>query len=96
LGRRLEAGEGLVPESVDPGAELDDSVPVQLVQVPRPHSLVGDETSALEDAQMLRDRGPAHGELGCELADGPGPAAKELEYLSPSRIAERVQRMSVS
>jgi hypothetical protein len=55
-----------------------------------------DETDALEDAQMLRDRGPTHREPECQVADRSRPRAKELEDPAPCRIAERVEGMSVS
>jgi hypothetical protein len=57
---------------------------------------VHDETDVLEDAQVLRDRRPAHGQRGGELSDGPRPAAEELEHLPPGAVTERVERMSVS
>jgi hypothetical protein len=57
---------------------------------------VHDETDVLEDAQVLRDRGPAHGQRGGELSDGPWAAAEELEHLPPGAVTERVERMSVS
>jgi hypothetical protein len=57
---------------------------------------MGDETDVLEDAQVLRDGGPAHRQIGGEVPDRPRAGAKELEDLSPRRVAERVERMSVS
>jgi len=64
--------------------------------MPRPLALVSDEAGALQHAQVLRDGGSTHGELGCELAHRPGAGTEELEDLPPRRIAERVERMSVS
>jgi hypothetical protein len=55
-----------------------------------------DEARVLEDAQVLGDRRPAHGQLRRELADRPRPPAQQLEDLPPRRIAERVERMTVS
>jgi hypothetical protein len=45
---------------------------------------------------MLRDGRPAYRELVGELSDRPRSAAEKLEDLPPCRIAERVERMSVS
>ena len=64
--------------------------------MPRPLAPVSDEAGVPQDAQVLRDGRSAHGKLGCELTHRPGAAAKELEDLPPRRIAERVERMSVS
>jgi hypothetical protein len=57
---------------------------------------VRDETDRLQNAQMLRDRRSAHRELGCKVADRSRPRAEELEDLPSRRIAERVERMTVS
>ena len=96
LGCGLEPREGLVPESVHPFAELRDAGRLQLVQVPRPVAPVRDEPGVLQHSQMLGHGGPAHGKLGCELADGARPRAQALEDLPPRRVAERVERVPVS
>jgi hypothetical protein len=57
---------------------------------------VDDEAGLLEDAEVLRDGGAADREVGRELAHRPRPAAEELEDLPPRRVAQRVQRMTVS
>jgi hypothetical protein len=57
---------------------------------------MGDEARVLEDAEMLGDGGTAHRDLRGELADRPGAAAEELEDQPASRVAEGVERMSVS
>jgi hypothetical protein len=57
---------------------------------------VRDETDVLEDAKVLRDGRPADRESGRQLADGAWPGAEQLEDLPPRRVAERVERMSVS
>jgi hypothetical protein len=57
---------------------------------------VRDEAGALEDAEMLGDRGPADRQPGCQVADGSWPAAEEFEHLPPRGVAECVQRMTVS
>ena len=92
----LETGESLAPERVHPVPEHADARRVELVDVSRPVPPMRDETDALEDAQVLRNRGPADRKAGCEVADRSRPRAKELEDLSPCRIAERVERVSVS
>jgi hypothetical protein len=48
---------------------------------------MGDETGLLEDAQMLRDGGPADRKVGSELADGPRSVAEELEDLPARPVA---------
>jgi hypothetical protein len=45
---------------------------------------------------VLGDGRPADRQLRGELADRPGARAEKLEDLSPCRIAEGVERMSVS
>ena len=57
---------------------------------------MGHETDVLEDAQVLGDGGPADRQLRSELADRARSRAEKLEDLSPRRIAEGVERMSVS
>ncbi len=88
--------ESLVPESVDPGAEHDDPFALDRIEMSRPLPAMCDEAGVLEHPKVLRHRGPAHGELSCELADRSRPAAKELEHLPPRRIAESVHRVTVS
>jgi hypothetical protein len=55
-----------------------------------------DEARILEDAEMLRDRGAAHRDLRGEVAHGLRAAAEELEDQPASRVAEGVERVSVS
>ena len=55
-----------------------------------------DEACVLENPKVLRHRGPAHGKLGGELADGARPVPEELEHLPTRRVAERIHRVSVS
>jgi hypothetical protein len=57
---------------------------------------MGHETDVLEDAQMLRDGGPAHGQVRRELSDRARARAEQLEDLPACRVAERVEWMSVS
>jgi hypothetical protein len=57
---------------------------------------MGDEPGLLEDAQVLRDGRAAHRKIAGEVADRPRPRAQQLEDLPPGRIAQRVERMSVS
>ena len=64
--------------------------------MPRPVAAVRDEARVLQDSEMLGDGGTAHRKLGGELADGARPRAQELEDLPASRVAERVERVSVS
>jgi hypothetical protein len=61
-----------------------------------PVAPMADEADVLEDAQMLRDRGPADREPCRKLSHRARAGAKELEDLPPRRVAECVQRMSVS
>jgi hypothetical protein len=57
---------------------------------------MGNEAGFLEDTQVLGDGWPAHGELRCEFAHRAGATPQELEDLPSRRIAERVERVSVS
>ena len=64
--------------------------------MPRPLLRVHDEADLLEDAQVLRDRGPADGQGCSEFPHGPWPVPQKLEHLPAGAVAERVERMSVS
>src|SRR5215831_15901762 len=79
LGRRLERGEGLVPERVEVVAELAHAVGIDPVEPPRAVSTLRDEPGLLQDAQVLRDRGPADRQLVGDLADRAGARAELLE-----------------
>jgi hypothetical protein len=92
----LEAGERLCPEPVDPVAENCDACGIELVQVPRSVAPMRDEADVLENAQVLRDRGPAHGQIGSEIADRPRPRLELLEDVTSRGVAQRIERVSVS
>jgi len=47
-----------------------------------------DEAGALENLEMLRDRGTAHGERFGEVADGAFPSRETGEDRAPSGIGE--------
>src|SRR4029079_14786914 len=96
LGHLLEAGERLCPEPVDPVAENGDASGIELVQVPRSVAPMRDEADVLENPQVLRDLGPAHRQIGSEVADRPRSRLELLEEVSSRRVAQRVERMSVS
>jgi hypothetical protein len=57
---------------------------------------MADEARILEDAEMLGDCGAAHRDLRGEVAHGLGAAPEELEDLPAGRVAEGVERVSVS
>ena len=57
---------------------------------------MGDEPGILEDTQVLGDGGTAYRKVACELADLTRTGAQELEDVPSRRVAERIQRMSVS
>ncbi len=59
-------------------------------------SAMGDEPGLLEDAQVLGDRGAAHGQIAGEVSDRARPRPQQLEDLPPGRVAQRVEGVCVS
>ena len=66
----LERGQGLIPEVIEVLAKGFERVGIEGVDAARAVGAIGHEPSVLEDAEMLRDRGTADGELARELPDG--------------------------
>ena len=64
-GERLE---DVVPEGLDVRSEGLEAGWIGAVDVPGSLPPVADESGPLEDPQVLRDGGPAHRELGRQLA----------------------------
>src|ERR671935_1945291 len=89
---RLERGEGVRPEVVEVVAKLADSVRIEPVEPPRAVSTLRHEPRLLEDAQMLRDRGPADRQLRRNLAHRERLRPQALEDLSARRVTERIHR----
>ena len=96
FGYRLEPRQRLAPESVDPVTKYSDARRVQLVEVSRAVSPMGDETCVLEDAKMLRHGGSAHGKSRRKVADRSRAGPEQLEDLSSRRVAQCVERVTVS
>src|SRR6476660_119432 len=68
LGRRLEPGEGLLPEAVEVRAEVGDRLRLDAVDPPRSVLALGHEPRLLQDAQVLRDCRAGDGEARGDLA----------------------------
>src|SRR5262245_13780039 len=73
LGRRRKAGEGLVPEALDVGAQLDESSRLDSIEPACPLSLLAHESGLPQQAEMLRDRRPAHRQACGDLPDRERP-----------------------
>jgi hypothetical protein len=84
-----EGVEGVIPEPVEPGTDLSQTVRVDLVDTPRPVRPIGDQAGLLEDLQMLRDGRPADRKAVGQLAHGERPARKALKHLTSGRIGKR-------
>ena len=87
----LEGGQGLVPELIEVLAQRLERVRVERVNAARAVGAIDDEPGVLEDAEVLRDRRPAHGKVARQLADRPGPVDEPREDPAPGGIAERVK-----
>jgi hypothetical protein len=60
----------------------------------RAHSFLEDQSCCSQHLEVLRDRGPSHGQPVGELADGTGLVRDELEYPATSRISQGGQSVS--
>jgi len=92
LGLRLEGAEGDVPEAIQPGAQLPETLRVDLVEAPGSVRLIGDEPCCFQRFQVLRHSGPAHRHTAGDLADGFRPVAQPLEHRPAGRIGESTER----
>ena len=88
----------MIPKAVEVGAQCVDARGIQLVEPPASLGTIHDQMRVFQDPQVLRDRGPAHGETACEFAHRLGPLEEALEDRSAGRVAQSIQllRMLVS
>lgn len=73
----------IAPQHVEPSS-------VDGVNSARPLGTVGDEAGLLQDAEVLRDRGTADGQLPCELANGARVLDQALKDGAPRRVTKGV------
>src|SRR6266480_1127033 len=85
FGRPLEALERVRPEAVEVVAELGDACRVDAVDPPGAVPLLRHESRLLEDAEVLRDGGPADRELAGVRA----PEAMALATAAPTALPRR-------
>jgi len=90
LGRRLERGEGVIPEPVEVRAQRRHPLRVELVDPPRAQWTHEHDPGLPQHLQVLRDGGPADRELGGELADGLRARREPLEDLPARAVAQRL------
>jgi hypothetical protein len=87
----LEFAQRGGPEVVEVRAQRDEGVWAQLVQAPSGDRGGGDESSVLEDPEMLGDRGAAHRELPRDFGHGEWTIAEQLEDGAAGGITERIE-----
>src|SRR5207249_8589051 len=92
FGFALECLEPLVPERLEEGLELRQSLRPGPVEPLRAVPSLGHQTRLLQDAQVLRDRGPRDVELRCDLPRRELAVADERQDLPPPRRCDRLQR----
>lgn len=93
---RLESGERLVPELVEPFPERAEAIGVDVVHAARPLGAIRHQTRQLQDLEMLRDGRPADGHVARDLADRARPGAQVLEDFPPRGICQGCQCRCVS
>src|SRR5690606_34391759 len=92
----LEARERVVPEAVEPIAQLAEALGVDAIDARGAAGLVLDEARLLERFQMLRDRRPADRHAARNLADAARAFAQALEHGPARGVGEDGQRHFVS
>ena len=87
----LERSELLVPERIEERLDLREPLRASPVQPLRAVPPFVHQTGLLQDAEVLRDRGPRHVEVRRNLAGAQLPSAHELEDAAPARLGDRSQ-----
>src|SRR5436190_12851566 len=87
----LEIGERRRPELVEVLAQGCEGLGIELVDPPVPLGAVDHQIGVLEDAQMLRDRRAADGEIRRQLADGKRALTQLGEDRPASGVADGVE-----
>src|SRR5262249_15661397 len=93
---RLERGQRLVPELIEPTAQRAEPVRVDEVDPPCSFLPVSHKALLLERLEMLRTGRPADRHAPGDAADRSGPRPQALEYASARRIGQGRQHVSVS
>ena len=93
---RLERGQRLVPELIEPAAQRTEAVRVDVIDAARALGAIGHEPGLLEDLEVLRHGGPAHRHLPGDLADRARTGAQLLEHLPARGIGEGRKSVTVS
>src|SRR5207248_7070701 len=90
----LERPQRAIPEPIQIAAQLIEALWVHVVDPPGPDRRVIDEARVLQHLQVLRDGGPADGQVAGKLSDGLRPLGEPLEDRSPGGITKSVERGS--
>jgi hypothetical protein len=87
----LECGERLRPKEVAVCTHCDEAFGIELVKAARAGGAIYDESSLLEDAQVLGDCGTANRQTASDLADGQRAAKQALQDGTAGVIAEGIK-----
>jgi hypothetical protein len=87
----LECAEGAGPDLIEVGAEARDAGRIELIEAAGSVPGIEHEARFFEDAEMLRDRGPADGHDGGELVDGERTVGETVEDGHAGGIREGVE-----
>jgi hypothetical protein len=83
----------LAPDVLQIAADRGDALVLEVIEVLRAVSFVGDETGLGEQLEVARDGGPTDWELVGELLDGVWTAREQLDDGSALGVAEGVERI---
>jgi hypothetical protein len=90
----LEAIESVFPQAPvrrDPCIDLAESIRPKPVHTPLGIDADVDKAGIAEHAEVLRDRGLAHGQLLDELPDGPFAIAQQVEDAAAVRFSQELE-----
>jgi hypothetical protein len=86
LRRVLEALEASSPEGIEERSQLAEPLRACDVEAARPLAALAQQAGALQDRQVLGDRGPRHVEVGGDLTGGELAVTDESKDLAPARL----------
>src|SRR5262245_42880236 len=88
FGGALERSERIPPDLIQVRAERFDAGRIDLINPSGAVGGVEHEMRVLEDAQVLRHGGSAHGQVARQVADGAGTVQQPLENRTSRRVPE--------
>ena len=89
LGFALQDRKPLVPEALEEGHQLLESLGPRPIEAPGSRSTLVHQAGVLKDVQVLGDRGPGHIELRCDLSGRELVRTDEREDLASPRLGDR-------